>query len=231
MRRLVLSSTVLALLAAAPADAATVRIHEQPGKVRFETEAGEINQVTVAELPGAKLQVIDTGGAPLAAGDGCTRVSATEATCPLDGVRDVKLDLGDQPDTVTVATPFGVSVRGGDGNDTLLGGDGEDDLRGGGGDDRITGGPARDSADGGDGNDDLVSEYSAGDADVFTGGPGNDTLRGGIGNDKLDPSGIADEFAGNDSFDGGVGADQCRSDPNDSPGPSNCEILTPTGGF
>ena len=164
MRRLVLTSALLALLVAVPADAASVRVMDKPGKIKVEGHDEEINQVTVTQDPTGLLKVSDTGGAPLKAGDGCTTVSATEATCPLAEIKDVKVDLGANSDTATVATPFGVSVEGGEGNDTLLGGDGEDTLAGGGGDDRITGAAAKDAVDGGLGNDTLLVRDSAVDS-------------------------------------------------------------------
>ena len=169
VRRLVPTSALLALLVAAPAHAATVRTQDAPGKIRVEAAAGEINQVTVS-ADGDALKVSDTGGTPLVAGNGCTEVSKTEATCPLAGIRDVKVDLGDQPDTATVATAFGIEVKGGDGNDTLLGSDADDELLGEGGDDRITGAAGKDSVDGGEGGDTLLVRDGARDSIVCGGG-------------------------------------------------------------
>ncbi|HEX8105270.1 MAG TPA: hypothetical protein VF533_21805, partial [Solirubrobacteraceae bacterium] len=57
------------------------------------------NRVTVAPAAGGGLQVRDTG-APLSAGPGCTRVSASEATCT--GATSVRAELGAGGDTIAL---------------------------------------------------------------------------------------------------------------------------------
>lgn len=75
------------------------------------------------------------------------------------------------------------TVRGGNGNDTLLGSDGDDVLNGNDQNDKVFAGPGDDTLGGGSGNDDLRAD--AGD-DVLRGERGNDTLDGGSGSDWLD---------------------------------------------
>ncbi|MFT5327612.1 MAG: Ca2+-binding RTX toxin-like protein [Planctomycetaceae bacterium] len=75
-----------------------------------------------------------------------------------------------------------VTLRGGDGDDTLIGGSNDDSLDGGKGDDTLSAGAGNDSLDGGDGHDSLRGE---GGNDWLGGGDGDDTLNGGSGNDSL----------------------------------------------
>ncbi|MCS6890020.1 MAG: hypothetical protein NZN45_00205 [Rhodovarius sp.] len=74
------------------------------------------------------------------------------------------------------------SVRGSNGNDTLLGSNGPDWL---------TGGPGNDTLYGRVGSDRLFGD--AGD-DIFLGGPGDDVLEGGAGADTLSGGDGADRF-------------------------------------
>jgi Ca2+-binding RTX toxin-like protein len=89
------------------------------------------------------------------------------------------VDMNGGDDTFTasngLAALIGITVDGGDGNDTIVGGDGADTLMGGNGNDVISGQR---------GND--VAFLGAGD-DTFTWNPGdgNDTIEGGTGTDKL----------------------------------------------
>lgn len=95
----------------------------------------------------------------------------------------------------------GVTLNGGDGNDTLVGGDGGDTLNGGTGEDVLRGGEGDDALNGGVGRDQLFGE--SGD-DVLNGEQGDDTLEGGLDNDSL-LGGL-----GNDTLNGGVGIDEIR---------------------
>lgn len=83
------------------------------------------------------------------------------------GAGDDKLEMDN-----TVAV--GGSLKGGDGNDTLIGASGADTLDGGNGNDSLTGIAGDDSLTGDAGDDTLV------------GGDGNDTLSGGMGADSMD---------------------------------------------
>jgi Ca2+-binding RTX toxin-like protein len=83
-------------------------------------------------------------------------------------------------DTVTAAglpaNVTGLTVDGGDGNDTITGGDGNDMLIGGSGNDTLIGGRGNDVLFGGDGNDTFV--WNPGDgSDVVEGQGGADTMQ------------------------------------------------------
>lgn len=92
----------------------------------------------------------------------------------------------------------GVTVVGGDDNDTLSGGLGDDSISGNAGDDTLQGSSGNDVLSGGSGNDVLMG----GDGnDTLDGGTGNDILTGGSGNDSLSGG------SGDDVMEGGVGND------------------------
>jgi Ca2+-binding RTX toxin-like protein len=96
--------------------------------------------------------------------------------------RNLVVHGGDGNDTISVTSDAGldhvpgVTLRGGDGNDTLLGGDGADELHGGRGDDTLYAGgngmSGRDHVVGGRGNDEL---YNVGLGGGHS-GPGHDTF-------------------------------------------------------
>ncbi|HBN22534.1 MAG TPA: hypothetical protein DD412_04785 [Holosporales bacterium] len=89
--------------------------------------------------------------------------------------------------------PVGLSLYGGNGNDTLYGGDGDDTLYGGNGIDTLYGGDGDDTLDGGNGKDTLYGEEGN---DILGGGSGKDTLYGSDGDDTLDGGIGADLLAG-----------------------------------
>ncbi len=80
------------------------------------------------------------------------------------------------------ASPIGVAINGGDGNDTLIGSDFDDVLAGGNGNDIVDGLGGNDLLSGDDGDDAIRG--GSGD-DRIVGNAGNDTLLGGDGNDAL----------------------------------------------
>ena len=103
--------------------------------------------------------------------------------CPLDGVRRVRIDLGDREDRATVTLDLPVTLLGGTGADSLAagagadeitGGEGNDSVAGGSGDDVISGDQGVDTLDGGDGADRIASRD--GEADTVTCGPGVDSV-------------------------------------------------------
>ena len=74
------------------------------------------------------------------------------------------------------------TIKGTNGDDTLVGTKARDVIMGLGGDDVITGGKGEDVICGGAGNDSLAGDDGE---DVLSGGFGNDTLDGGVGDDTL----------------------------------------------
>lgn len=103
---------------------------------------------------------------------------------------------------------------GGAGNDSLSGGNGGDFLDGGNDSDIIDGGDGLDSLYGGNGKDTLLGSYGT---DVCNGGAGNDSLVGGGGNDGLEGGGDFDYISGGDGTDslyGGNGHDTLSGEGN-----------------
>ena len=86
-------------------------------------------------------------------------------------------------DVIYGNTPFGATVVGGAGNDSLAGGGGDDTIFGGDGDDNLDGNAGDDVLRGEEGIDRLDG---GGGADLLYGGNGSDRLVGGIGRDLLD---------------------------------------------
>ena len=191
------------------APAATVAI-VGGDEVRVTAAAGEDNNLTFARS-GANFLVTDSGVAPTA-GVGCA-LGEGGVLCPAAGIADLTADLDDLDDDGTVAASieatgsgFFVSLRGGDGSDTLnggpntdtqLGGDaGNDVLNGSGGNDRLLAGLGEDVSTGGPGDD----RFDASDGnDVGNGGPGNDFFAEGT----TLPNGA-------DTFVGGPGVDELQ---------------------
>ncbi len=87
----------------------------------------------------------------------------------------------------SVTDPQGDTLRGGDGEDTIIANAGDDVIDGDAGDDSIRGEAGDDTIDGGDGNDTIDS--GAGD-DVIAGQSGNDVISTGSGNDTVIWNGI-----------------------------------------
>ncbi len=124
----------------------------------------------------------------IALGQGCARVSATQASCPTEGpARWVMADLGPGNDSLSVegslAGAQNIRIAGGLGNDTIHGGD-EDDL--------IEAGYGSDRLYGGDGADGLIGSrpgptflYGGADGDLLAAGGGcaGGALVGGPGRD------------------------------------------------
>ena len=103
--------------------------------------------------------------------------------CSLDGVRRVRIDLGDREDTAAVSLQVPVTLLGGTGADGLTagplgdevsGGEGNDSAAGGAGDDVLSGDQGIDVLDGGAGTDRIAARD--GEADTVRCGPGGDTV-------------------------------------------------------
>ena len=108
------------------------------------------------------------------------------------------------------ASAFGnaVTLRGGDGNDSLIGGTAADVIEGEDGADLLTGNNGNDLIDGGAGNDNASG---GGGRDTVVGGDGNDVLRGGAGKDSLNggagDDNVMGQGSGGDTLTGAEGSD------------------------
>lgn len=159
-------------------DDLTIEMSSGPGAgVHVVSHAGPLEVKTYGSVPA-------TGCAVFA--------DAHELRCSLGGLwaaPDVRGNLAGGDDRLRVTNPIGwvPTVRGGDGDDTLVAeGGGAVEFRGEAGDDRLSGGTGGDMLDGGPGRD------------VLAGGPGDDTLV--VGPDAAD----------GEQVDGGEGRDEGR---------------------
>ena len=201
----------LFLLAAAPAAASTASV--QGGTLTITGSDTERNVITVVPSGGV-VEIRDTGAA-LAAGSGCT-ASGGVVRCPLEGLREVVAELGDNNDGFAAARALTLPgrIRGGSGNDVLSGGGGPDELDGGAGADTanyvfrvqaVSVTVGRDADDGEAGERDNVvgveRVVGGGGPDTLVGGDGRERLEGRGGDDRIDGGG------GNDTVIAGAGAD------------------------
>ena len=183
--------------------------------------------------------VSEAGPLSLSAGTGCAHVSGYSTgtvRCPL-AATNVRVNLGDRDDELTVTGNIRTDALGGDGNDVISGGPGQDLIDGGFGADVLNGGSGLDtvtyqtrtasvraSNDGVTGDDGQSGEGDtiATDVENLWGGSGWDTLYGndqvnwlyGLdGWDTLYGRGGNDRLDGgdgNDTLDGGAGADDLQ---------------------
>lgn len=156
----------LALVLAAPADAATVRVSRDT--VVLVAGAGEANDVTLT-LGGDGTTVADAG-APLTAGRGCRATDEGAVICSATSF--VRVTLGDADDGLHVVLagtdlPVRTELRGGAGDDTIAAG-GENDL--------VAGGTGDDAVSAGGGRDTVLEGTDPGDHDTVDGGEGLDEL-------------------------------------------------------
>jgi Ca2+-binding RTX toxin-like protein len=169
-----LAAAAISLLCAPAAFGATVSVHDEPQKLDVVAGAGEVNDITVSQ-DGASLVVTDAGP-NIIPGPGCQGRPAGGVRCAVVADKPFKIlhvDLGDEDDHLTVATPLGADVDAGAGNDAVLGGAGDDSLHGDAGDDRLEGGAGKDSYDGGEGSDVLMARDALAE-EILCGG-GSDT--------------------------------------------------------
>lgn len=103
-------------------------------------------------------------------------IEAALASSQLATLNDLFSVVGNQlagNDTLTYASPLGIELFGGAGDDTITGGTGPDVLHGGTDNDVLNGAAGNDILNGDDGND------------ILSGGLGQDTANGGAGNDQI----------------------------------------------
>jgi Ca2+-binding RTX toxin-like protein len=134
--------------------------------------------------------------------------------CAKSGVSSLRVDIGEQDDSVKLEVGIASIVLGGPGNDSLQATGANDIVNGEAGNDTIAAGAGNDTVAGGDGDDQI--DGGAGD-DVLHGGPGVDTFTAGDGNDDLR---TRDDVA--DNIDCGAGTDSVTADEKDPAG-SGCE--------
>jgi Ca2+-binding RTX toxin-like protein len=131
---------------------------------------------------------------------GCKARSARRVTCTTRDVQRLVADLGkgaDRIDLSKLAIPlrFGVEVKGGPGNDTLIMGRSF----------HVVGrGLSLQTLDGGAGNDNLIGSQAE---DVLFDGPGHDSVSGAGGDDTFHADSESDAQATRDTFKGGGGED------------------------
>ena len=191
MRRLASTAllVVWALLALPTGASAHSLVRTAGGLVSYTSaDATSLNTVVVRQNAGRiefRDESVDGGmdPGPCVPGDVGADGYIVQTFCSLEGVRRVRVDLGDREDraTVTLAIPVTVLggsgadvVAGGEGADEVSGGEGNDSVAGGAGDDVLSGDAGVDILDGGDGADRIVARD--GEADRITCGPGVDTL-------------------------------------------------------
>ncbi|MGA8114741.1 MAG: M91 family zinc metallopeptidase [Actinocatenispora sp.] len=128
-----------------------------------------------------------------------------------EGNDTISVPLGSHPRLVLLGGQGDDTVQGGAGRETTLGLWGDDNLYGGAGDDRISGGAGRDYVEGDAGDDTLTG---GDDKDVIYGLDGADTVDAGEGDDYVD-GGHGDDTltggGGKDIVSGGTGDDTVRA--------------------
>ncbi|HEV8606374.1 MAG TPA: calcium-binding protein [Tepidisphaeraceae bacterium] len=130
-------------------------------------------------------------------------------------VKTISILSGDGADTITISSGIKqqITIKSGEGDDTVHGAGGREVVFAGGGADQVFGGNGSDQVFGGEGDDQI--DGGAGN-DYLYGDGGNDTVSGGVGNDVL--AGDSEDtlvfsgqppfdIIGNDSLNGGDGND------------------------
>jgi Ca2+-binding RTX toxin-like protein len=175
------------------------------GELSIISDADDSIAIRVNPFDLTTLQVLENGTSATTVGN--VQVADITSININAGAGNNLIDLSGV-DSNTFINLTSVSVRGNDGNDTIIGTlDLNDSLTGGDGDDTITGGLGNNVIDAGDGNDEVTS--GAGD-DTVDLGDGNDLLFAGLGNDSVRGSDGDDTISGedgNDTIDSGNGAD------------------------
>jgi len=204
-------------IAATPAQAGRLWVHEPDPELIYSGSDGELNDVSIGPAEtaqGAGFEIVDSSNRLQISGNypvppGCELTSRNSERCVLDAYPGLLVWLGDGADVFEsslVGLPL--TVGGEEGDDRLIGGssaetffagDGNDQVSAGAGDDDVSGDSGTDLIEGGDG------------ADRLWGGADADTLRGDAGDDYIDGEDGDDSIVGGDGIDqldGGVGNDR-----------------------
>jgi Ca2+-binding RTX toxin-like protein len=203
-RLIVLLGALGTLLLPATASAAPSRVDASIGYLDWTALGDSAPHRLDLSYSGGVYAVSDSAG--VTAGEGCTQVTSTSASCSASAVTNaVTVDGSNAGDKLTVTSvgpeidPSGslhqVGVFGNGGNDTITTPSTADLIRGGDGDDVIDGGPGRDNIDGQRGTDtatyanrpasqpvtiDMQNDTGEESPDVenVIGTPGNDVIIG-----------------------------------------------------
>lgn len=199
MRRLAALALVLAGAAhPAAADAHSIVRVNGAELTSLSADATSLNTLTV-RLTGPDIELHDPtvdGGmdpGPCRPGDVDRSGFIVRAFCRRDGVRLVRLDVGDREDAVTADIPVAVALLGGGGADTLRSGPADDTLSGDAGDDTLRSAAGADTLIGGLGVDAL--DAAAGDDTLRVRDGLADTVQCGDGQDAVEADTL-DEIAG-----------------------------------
>ena len=208
------AALLVALLVAAPADAAVVTREDARAVFHGGDEANDVtvrgsNEVVRVRDEAAPLDIASS------AEGFCVRVDEHEVECRQTAPVAVHTGGGDDRLHVTGA-PLRAYAELGEGNDTaeaesgyIVGGPGDDELRGalvrgGAGDDLVTVVDELGHSGAGEEGDDVV--VGSGASDELSGGPGRDRIEAGAGDDELlDEDGAS---PAPDVYDGGPGTDR-----------------------
>lgn len=163
---------------------------------------GEANRITLRQVED-RTELRDTGAPLTETGASCEPLPDGGVSC-LNPIAVVRVEAGDDDDTVVVTGMVRPTVDGGPGDDVLTGGDGSDDL---------DGGPGADVVKGGAGDDQLTG----GGGDTIDGGPGRDAVlyrgrRAPVRVDLAAGTAGADTITGIEEAEGGAGADTLLGD-------------------
>jgi Ca2+-binding RTX toxin-like protein len=136
------------------------------------------------------------------------------------GAEGATVNGNDGADTINASglSTLGITLNGGNENDTLTGGAAGDTLNGGIGNDVLSGGAGVDTINGNEGNDTINGGDETGAGDVIDGGAQPDTINGGGGDDTInggDGNDVLHGDAGDDSVNGDNGDDQVFGDADD----------------
>ena len=181
------------------------------GTGQLTVNAGATNSVSISAVNGAAGTVVVQINGVANTQFGTVAPSTVQSIVVNGGSGDNVVDLSSVARRdFTNSGGVGVTILGGEGNDTLSGSGFADNIDGEAGDDFIQGGSGRDMLAGGADNDTI---YGGSGADNADGGVGNDSIFGNSGKDTLLGNDGADTIVGGggqDSIRGGNGADIIR---------------------